>query len=194
MNKRQVEKHGEVIKWWIDNFEYGVWTKKDSNNLWEHVLEPAFDTKREYIENDMYSDLRKAEHDGKVIQFKMGSLWVNARTKLIFSGSLSNYRIKKEVLSGDWISFDGCDFVRVDHIDGRTVRTACGSSIMNADNCNIWSAEEGEECVVWNERSVHIVAKFKGVIQTGYKVFGSAEIFANIGPVEALGYILENRI
>ena len=50
MTKEQIEKHGEVMKWFIDNQEKGVWFKqKDSD--WRLIITPIFNT---YMDSHMH--------------------------------------------------------------------------------------------------------------------------------------------
>jgi len=66
MTKEQIKKHGKVIKWFCDNPEKGVWVK--ISNRWEQTIEPAFNPKLIYIQNDEYVELRKALAEGKTVQ------------------------------------------------------------------------------------------------------------------------------
>ena len=61
MTKEQVTKHGEVIKWFCDNPDKGVWIK-DMND-WHIVNEPAFLTCDLIVPNDEYAKFHKKVYD-----------------------------------------------------------------------------------------------------------------------------------
>jgi hypothetical protein len=68
MTKEQIEQHKEIIKWFIDNHDNGVWTKGE-NEGWVLQTCPTFSEKAAYVQNDEYYELRKALADGKIIQY-----------------------------------------------------------------------------------------------------------------------------
>lgn len=69
MKKQQIEIHGEVIKWFCDNPELGVWCKfENCNEQWELRFDPKFEVFTRYVQNDEYAEFRKAREDGKTIQ------------------------------------------------------------------------------------------------------------------------------
>ena len=70
MNKAQIEKHGEVIRWFIDNSDKGVWFKGFMDE-WELQTDPHFVEEYLYVQNDKYVELRKALADGKTVQLLM---------------------------------------------------------------------------------------------------------------------------
>lgn len=72
MTKKQIELHKEVILWFVNNPDKGVWCRSDIlSNLWRLQYEPVFHTASEYTytQNDEYSEFRKAHVDGITIQY-----------------------------------------------------------------------------------------------------------------------------
>jgi len=108
MNKDQVIKHGEVIKWFIDNSDKGVWSKLMTSK-WHFLTDPSFDVNYEYIQNDEYAEFRKALADGKQLQIKdLFGKWLdydkNPTGK--FTYTVDKYRIKSDEPKfkvGDWV-------------------------------------------------------------------------------------------
>ena len=68
MTKEQIEKHGEIIKWWVDHVDKGVWFKLKSSETWTLTHRPEFFTDFIYVQNDEYAELRKALVEGKQLQ------------------------------------------------------------------------------------------------------------------------------
>jgi len=71
MTKEQIKKHKKVMLWFINNPDKGVWCNIGTNKNADWVLAytPKFNVAIKYIKNDEYAEFRKAEADGKTIQF-----------------------------------------------------------------------------------------------------------------------------
>ena len=102
MNKVQVEKHYDVIRWWLDNPDKGVLYRQEDGN-WRLAKAPTFAADTIYIQNDEYAKLRKALADGKTIQIKEkaddSGVWVDLFKPNFMSGDILEYSIKIEL---DW--------------------------------------------------------------------------------------------
>ena len=105
MNKKQIIEHKEVIKWFCDNPNKGVWkTKNIIVNEWELTYNPQFCKDVIYIQNDEYAEFRKALKDGKIVQHNFKDFldnseeenWHNIDNKHVFKISKSHYRVKPE--------------------------------------------------------------------------------------------------
>lgn len=103
MNKEQIKKHGEVIKRFCDNPNKGVWAKNiniPGLNDWSLTYSPMFrvDVPCLYVQNDKYAELRKAEADGKIIEYSPceGKVGAFEKMRLIdrFNRNPKHYRIK----------------------------------------------------------------------------------------------------
>ena len=102
MTSKDVEKHYDVIRWWLDNTDKGVLYRQEDGN-WRLAKTPTFTVDTIYIQNDEYAELRKALADGKTIQTKEktddNSDWVDSVNPNFMSGDILEYRIKPEL---DW--------------------------------------------------------------------------------------------
>lgn len=101
-------KHKEVVKFFLENPEKGVWSKCGLSKQWRLITNPNFNVDSIYIQNDEYIDLRKAIIDGKTIQVRTvdGKDWVDCGRHPLFSDPVREYRIKpatQEIKLGDWI-------------------------------------------------------------------------------------------
>jgi hypothetical protein len=113
MTKKQAEKHSEIIKWFIDNPNKGVYCKHPEDNLWRLSYSPTFDTILTYVQNDEYVELRKAQTDGKTIQIEYKPSNSKPYWRNYSNGEMNcfykenNYRIKPdkpEFKVGDWVT------------------------------------------------------------------------------------------
>jgi len=123
MTKEQVEKHGEVIKWFCEidsdgkaiNAEKGVWGKLHSPEEWTLIFKPNFSVSETFIQNDKYAELRKAQADGKIIEFNYlssgyGKCKEERWEQLL--GTISEYSHYKLRIKPDEPTFKVGDFVR----------------------------------------------------------------------------------
>ena len=168
MTKKQIQKHGDIIKWFCDNAELGVWCK-NGNKDWFLNIEPRFLLDSIYVQNDEYAELRKAQADDKVIEYKTsnGEI-VPLKLCMIkfreFKGCLENYRIKTDEPSfkiGDWVREKdstkiklvtkiGCAGDNAFELDNQG--NGQGFLIENASrDFELWEPQEGEWCVFWED-------------------------------------------
>ena len=64
MDKEQIDVHGKVMAWFIENPEKGVWFRKWSGAAWIHFFEPSFhQIEGLYIINDEHAEERKKAAD-----------------------------------------------------------------------------------------------------------------------------------
>jgi len=97
MTKEQIKKHGEVMKWFIDNSEKGVCRKDHKTKNWHFARNPQFNIKDIYVQNDEYAEYRKALVDGKTIQYKPRNYsWENILIEPSFQLPVEKYRVKPE--------------------------------------------------------------------------------------------------
>jgi len=80
----------EIIKWAKCKDGTGVWTRNRYND-WTLVNEPYWIPSLEYIIDDEYAELRKAQSDGATILFQGKEL-----DSLKFDSALKKYSIKEE--------------------------------------------------------------------------------------------------
>ena len=59
MTVKQVKKHKEVIKWFCDNNEKGVYFRHKTWIKWQLTDEPQFLIDGFYVQNDEYAEFRK---------------------------------------------------------------------------------------------------------------------------------------
>lgn len=105
MNKEVIKKYKEVFDYWLDGGK--VWTKYcgiyPDGNGWQ-LNDREFNSKDyKYIQDNKYADLRKAQADGKVIQYLQDDTWRDVETTIVGG---SEYRIKPEEPKfkvGDWV-------------------------------------------------------------------------------------------
>ena len=76
MTKEQAQKHGNVIKWFIDNSDKGVYELTSIG--WKLTDEPNFYPADKYVQNDRYAEFRKALVDGKTIQVNDFEEWADS--------------------------------------------------------------------------------------------------------------------
>lgn len=112
MTKEEIQKHGEVIKWFIDNPDKEVWCK--DNEGWFVTNNPTFYLNYAYVKNDEYAELRKAQADGKVIEFRQSEddFWSETNNNNSFILPLSNYRIKCDTKNEFEIDYNNNTFIQ----------------------------------------------------------------------------------
>jgi len=108
MTKEQMEKHGEVILWFINNHDRGVWYKGNLTNRWFITHQPKFDVDRKYVKNDEYADFRMAMEEGKTIQYYVDGFigWVDTTNFNNPVEGPENYRIKSTRAPKNYINYD----------------------------------------------------------------------------------------
>jgi len=158
MTKEQALKHKEVIQWWVDNTDKGVWW--NGAGEWMLTLSPAFDLNCAYVQNDEYYEFRKALADGKSIQHNMspGCVPEERKHKYIDVANISEavpakyYRIKPDEPKfkvGDWVQDKNSGFVIQAYEN------------MIKKNFKKWEPKNGELCVFWdNNCNEYFVSKY----------------------------------
>ena len=187
MTKEQVEKRGEVIKWWLDNPDKGVYTR-DSTGCWYIEYTPDFLPNSDYTQNDEYAEFRKALAEGKKVQVKdCEYYWVDGvvcRPTQKFEGPIHIYRIKEPKLKvGDWV---------IEASTGELKQVVCGP---NERVSNKWTPKKNEWCVFWyndfyGNRPFYTVTRYLNKEDERYfDVDGIA--FDNIAPLEFINTLKE---
>lgn len=172
MNKEQVQKYGEVIKWFCDNPDKGVWLCSPIGE-WVLTYRPQWDTVCKYVQNDEYAELRKAQADGKTIQYNNTphitiENWIDINSKLTsgvknFTYPCQSYRIKPDEPKfkvGDWIrAIRGKS-----HIERLTDKRAAE---LLAHQCliemyELWTPQEGDVVILFNDNPEQFtIAKYQ---------------------------------
>jgi len=188
MTPKQVSKHREAIKWFCDNPDKMVWKKDHKTNNWYLCEQPAFDYKDIYVQNDEYSEYRRALADGKTIQFyyeihnvepKIEGEWRDWSSYGQCFENTIKYRIKPkepEFKVGDWVT-DKQDIWQ---------HYACADYDVEVA---LWKPQVGELCVFWYEIDSYYIGRYSSTVKCDthpYKdaVGYSASGWDNIAPLE----------
>jgi len=175
MTKEQIQKHGDIIKWFCDNAELGVWCKNGnsdkSNKDWFLNIEPKFLLDSIYVQNDEYAGLRKAQADDKQLLYKnsnveIPSLELCNKEFMEFKECLESYRIKPEEPKfkvGDWIT-DGYEIF--EHKEN------CRAIPEVQAKWELWKPQEGEWVMIadFELKDVYAVFKYSCVNHSKRKV------------------------
>ena len=198
MTKEQVEKHSEVIIWWLDNADKGVFELTFIG--WEITYSPEFYPADKYVKNDEYAEFRKALVDGKQIQYNahchpdISGVW--KRDKLLdFHLPVANYRIKSdkpEFKIGDWIIYEDNSILQIDGFSIPYYKKEAFHSkglVLPLENAKLWEPKEDEYCVFWDDsdRDVHYtIAIYDGAAENNVLYTTTADFggFDNIAPLE----------
>jgi len=111
MNTAQIKKHGEIIKWLIDNPEKNLW--QNNGNGWvESTEDISFNIGMKYVQNDEYAELRKLVIDKPDIELQVsynnGINWhpKTAVKAFLTTGENKLLRVKPnkpQFKIGDWL-------------------------------------------------------------------------------------------
>ena len=180
MNKEQVQKHGDIIKWFCDNPNKGVWRKDTPTNDWYIDLEPSFYEDYIYVQNDEYAEYRKALAEGKSIQHMYNGKWCDCYgftpQRDFENEKPKHYRIKPEELKfeeGDWVKYK---------ISGSVMQAYEG---MIYTNFELWKPKKGEWCVFWNDDiNDYFIAKHGDYCSMIESVIYTEFEFEHIAPLE----------
>ena len=190
MNKEQVQKHKDVIKWFCDNPNKGVWFKQDENE-WVLTKNPTFSTYENlsYVENDEYAEFRKALVDGKEIEtLNTYALW----DKMLgsnFHGGSDKYRMKPKETKfkvSDWV-FDLNNHNKLLQVTKQNI-----TNISTAYH-KLWEPKKGKLCVFWdNNINDYFIGRYgdycsvaeNGIIYTEFE-------FEHIAPLEFIQTLKE---
>ena len=213
MTKEQVLKHGEVIKWFVDNVDKGVWARDVSNEniIWGLNKNPNWFLDYTYIQNDSYSELRMAQADGKVIQSnvykeKYGHSWSLSNDWrgdcLEFVAPLNMYRIKPDEPKfkvGDWMVNKATEasfgkkaskplLVEQDWLDHikKYGKTYGGNTAYtgNLENFELWQPTEGEWCVFWSDNiAKYRIARYRDKPDHRHRGY-KCGLYSHVAPLE----------
>jgi hypothetical protein len=201
MTKEQIIKHKDVIKWFIDNPDKGVFRKDTPTNDWYLDLEPSFYEDYIYLQNDEYAKFRKALVDGKIVQHNFHSDCApkyrdvyETVNKIVKSIPASCYRIKPK----DYEFNDG-EWVHITYKQGISELREFKESMnewTNVHSITDWKPTKGELCVFWDNKIKYgyIVSKFYGnYYDDGDLKFLNMKgyFYENIAPIEFIDYIRE---
>ena len=165
MNKEQIEKHGEVMHWFIDNADKGVWRRDTPTNGWHIDTTPDWYDNFIYVQNDKYVEFRKALVDDKIVEYvyteNLIDKWFIADSNDFDSVYSQDriYRIKPDKPKfkvGDWVVglSRSSYIVRIKMIVGTSVfMEGEGSSFTHIDGLHTlvkhWEPKVGERVVLW---------------------------------------------
>ncbi len=199
MTRQQIEEHREVIKWWLDNPDNGVWRKL--NNDWVLAYSPQFYETSIYVQNDKYAEFRKALADSKMVELDNTYLYDTSKEKgwitidKIFDHiPLTHYRIKPEEPEfkvGDWV-YANSHLCKLEATKSGNLyapipnRHDCiqGVKLSKLQELNLWKPKEGEWCVFWNrDIQEYLVTPFQGKLGERY-ITRLDDSFRHIAPLE----------
>jgi len=187
MTKQEIKAHKEVIKWFIDNPDKGVWgTENVTPRVWELIDEPQFYIDNIYIQNDKYLEFRGALAEGKIVELDNTYLYDTAKEegwiavdKILDYIPLAHYRIKPEEPKfkvGDW-AVHPC----MPH-PWQVTKNSLDN--LNDTLLKLWKPKKGEFCVFWdtNEQE-YFVTQFREKQDEGYFTI-SGYWFKHVAPLE----------
>lgn len=158
MNREQVIKHSNVIKWFCDNPERGVWYRMIDAKVWKLLTRPTFQIFEVIVQNDKYAEFRKAQADGKQIQYRppekyrANEDWFDATISSSDFVSNNEFRIKPDeptFKEGDWV-FD---------IETESIYQFKKHMIVYP-SIKLWEPQEGEWCWFRTSTDRPFIAKF----------------------------------
>jgi len=211
MTKEQIQEHKEVILWFINNPDKGVWHKGIASNRWHLYYNPSFYKDFIYIQNDEYAESRKAIIDNETVQHNLHSDCVTrpARDEYVSVSKIntqipvSYYRIKPkepEFNIGDWVTVgdsNPCQFKRftgdlpewnkdLDYEVIEFTDTLMRYQIPNFDRSivKLWKPKQGKLCVFWdNNNDWYVISKFID-FSNGLYIDHMSKGWDNIAPLE----------
>lgn len=217
MNKEQITIHKEVIKWFCDNPNKGVW--KSENNIvkkWELLDNPQFYKDVMYVQNDEYCKLRKALIDGKTVEYSLPTTnqWnVVDNSKQHFSNCFK-YRVKPEKPEfkvGDWVTVNNSILLQFKQFTGDLPQwnKELDYEVVEFIDCNMkyrvpnfdrsivkkWQPKENELCVFWNNgnsKNHYSIARYKFSANNLY-CDKMSRSWGNIAPLEFIKTLKETR-
>ena len=190
MTKEQIEKHRDVIKWFCDNPDKGVWFKSNTDK-WIHTDCPKFYGDTIYAQNDEYVELRKALADGKTIQKSKRhyclDFWDDVDA-IYTHYHVTKYRIKPEEPKfkvGDWVRFDSHN-AQVTETD----------LLHDTEHLVKWQPKEGEWCVFWGANTeVFTISKYGCKPLTASKHRDSyGNMYDYVAPLESIDTLNDEHV
>lgn len=189
MTKKQVDIHGEIIQWFCDNADKGVWLRS-LNGGWVLTYSPLWTTECKYVQNDEYTELRKAKVDGKLQwkwkHFKPATKEKDTEWKQVpysetfaFYGEY-DYRIKPDepkVKVGDWVR----------HYQGRIKKATEDDIKYSSMYFELWIPQEGDVVILFNDNPEQFtIAKYQTSEDGKHRLISCSgkwtEIFKNCIP------------
>ena len=205
MNKRQLIKYGDVIKWLVDNYDKGLWTRNELNkDSWRITYDFSLYSGHTYVQNDEYAEFRKALKDGKTIEYSLPTTeqWnVVDNSKQHFSDCFK-YRVKPEEPKfkvGDWVRIK--HFEKIVQLKGQPF---CKPNAIYVEELNtyffledieLWQPKQNELCVFWNNnytKNFYSVGPYKFLSNSLYCDSMSTG-WDNIAPLEFIETLKEIR-
>jgi len=199
MTKEQTEIHGEVMKWFIDHPDKGVWYQAGLSKKWFLIYHPDFSIGLDYVQNDEYSDFRKAEVDGKQIQIHTMDGWENCLLDEYIPSNCA-FRIKPDepkFKTGAWVIYDNQPEYELILWNEKSETQYKNS---NCKSCyTLWRPKPGELCVFWdNGTDEYFIGRYgtEALSNTYGSNYGDAmyikDDWGNIAPLEHLQTIKDN--
>jgi len=155
MTPEQIKKHKEVIKWFCDNPDKGVWRKDTPTNDWYIDNTPAWYEDYIYVQKDEYAEFRKALADGETVQLDNQFEYDSSKLKTWIEVDeisdhipVAHYRIKS-----DESKFKTGDWVYCTSKQGTTTLRQFKKEMIewvNIYRLTKWEPKENELCVFWD--------------------------------------------
>lgn len=144
MNKEVIRKYKDVFDWWLDGGK--VWMRHVNGAKWYYVEDnPHWSSNEVYVQDDEYVELRKAQADGKVVQYYDSNYneWVDG-----LQTGWKDYRIRP-----DEPTFRVGEYLR-EKSTGKVVRVNISGEFKGcASQFELWQPQECDEVVCWNSTS-----------------------------------------
>ena len=202
MTKEQLQLHSEVIKWYIDNLNEGIWRKDHKTKNWHLARNPQFNIKDIYVQNDSYTKFRKALIDGKKLEYtdNNGKTWHTSPVYLDTHYTPENIRIKPEFKEGDWVRVKNSDSVEITQI--KTVKHH-GVILKGYDedvysfffrDITLWTPKVNELCVFWTkENNDYSIKKFNYMSENGAFTTFDKSRYTQAAPLEFIETLKDEK-
>lgn len=174
MNKELLNKHREVLNFWLDGGD--VWWKSHIHGwtLFPGSKDLTFEYGRLYIQDDEYVELRKAQADGKTLQVNVNynksyPVWEERDIKIIVNKyTLEIARIKPDEPTfkvGDWVRNKDSNILskllKESDYDKGYFKTTNDSTKgyltqITSNTFELWEPQPGEWCWFWNNLEGHM--------------------------------------
>jgi len=190
VDKDVIKKYKEVFDYWIEVGD--IWVKYETyggrtswvlenykNSIEIHWDKAWYSGKLEvsYVQADQYADLRRAQADGKTIQYRSslsGNKWVTLAS-LDYLNPNFEHRIKPDEPAfkvGDWVRYirtDGCGamqpFGTVTAVIEETIECIQTTNVPYSypiTNYQLWKPQPGEWCWFWTKEYTPILGRYDG--------------------------------
>lgn len=208
MNKEVIKANREAFDYWLlggyiwakGTLMANTWVRSKDEEHWNCKQigdHPIF-----IVQDDAYSEFRKALADGKIIEVRDNNCnqYTDVFSPVLFNLPVERYRVKPDEPKfkvGDWVrhtnsnnigmvetkpsyeTFPNCENWRI------TVNGCC----YDEESFELWKPQPGEWCVLWNdEAKSYRVGKFKmigyGSGREGSYKDEQGNYFNNIAPLE----------